>query len=456
MEKRYAFKTIFALLIASLFFIINVTAQNCWQPVDTAGLGTNQKEITVRCMTNYNNKLVVVFNVPAVGTRVAEWDGISWKLIATKITQPQGLSGSINAIKVFNDQLYVTGNFDTIDGTAATIIAMWNGTNWNKVVDAMPFNILDMTIYNNHLYLAGQFTTVGGTSVNYIAEWDGTSWSNVGGGSSGGFINCLYVYNGQLYICGHFDSVANIASRNIAMWDGTQWHNMAGGVGSANYFTRITSIFGFQNSIYAGGVNIDTANGVSLNNIAKWDGNTWSNPGGGVWNNIYSMFATDTSLVVAGDFKRYNPSDTFYNIAQWNGSTWSSFDNGIKGATLRSIDTFQHALYTGGRVDSIGGLRANALAEYRCFANAINEVPTAAEVSALPNPSNGLVEFTFQNYLPNTTIEIFDLVGQRIFYDHVNADKTVVNLTGKTAGTYIYRLCDVSHSTLSAGTLVIQ
>lgn len=39
-----------------------------------------------------------------------------------------------------------------------------------------------MAVYNNELYIGGYFDRVNGDTIYNIAKFDGTSWSDVGGG----------------------------------------------------------------------------------------------------------------------------------------------------------------------------------------------------------------------------------------------------------------------------------
>src|SRR5436190_6542462 len=58
-----------------------------------------------------------------------------------------------------------------------------------------------LAVYNGELYAGGNFDTAGTAAASYIAKWDGTSWSAVGGGliaTQGRNVKALAEYNGEL------------------------------------------------------------------------------------------------------------------------------------------------------------------------------------------------------------------------------------------------------------------
>ena len=79
------------------------------------------------------------------------------------------------------------------------------------------------------LYAGGYFTNAGGISANYIAQWNGSAWAPLGSGMSGG----VYVYPrvgvlafdnfGKLYAGGSFAMAGGVTVNQIAMWNGSVW-----------------------------------------------------------------------------------------------------------------------------------------------------------------------------------------------------------------------------------------
>ena len=130
------------------------------------------------------------------------------------------------------------------------------------------------------------------------------------------------LYN-LLYIGGDFRSVDGVHANNIACWNGTTWSTMNDGT---NGTVRSMKLVGHD--LYVGGY-FQTAGGVSVSNIAKWNGTSWDSPGSGlpyITNNI-ELFQ---GVVYATG---YLQNGSITSISAYNGTTWnqgfSNFDGGI-------------------------------------------------------------------------------------------------------------------------------
>ena len=129
-----------------------------------------------------------------------------------------------------------------------------------------------------NIYVGGDFITAGGVIVNNIAKWDGTKWSALGTGvfsQYGSSIQALAMDGaGNLYAGGSFTNAGGVLANNIAKWDGTTWSALgtAPDFGVSNTVNALAVDGG---NLYAGG-NFTTAGGVPVNRIAKWDGTAWS------------------------------------------------------------------------------------------------------------------------------------------------------------------------------------
>ena len=93
------------------------------------------------------------------------------------------------------------------------------------------------------LYAGGGFTTAGDVTANYIAQWDGTSWSALGSGMSGGnpyaHVKSLAIDDsGALYAGGDFTTAGGVTVNNIAKWDGSAWSAL--GTGTAGGVCALT------------------------------------------------------------------------------------------------------------------------------------------------------------------------------------------------------------------------
>ncbi len=310
---------------------------------------------------------------------VAKWNGTSWSALGTGLT----LSGTVYALTVFDDgggagpALYVGGSFDAAGGTPAARIAAWNGTSWSALGAGLSSPPYALTGFDDGsgggpaLYAGGSFYTAGGTTVNRIAKWDGMTWSPLDGGVSGmfpGFVNAMTVFDDgsgggpALYAGGSFDMAGGVAVNKIAKWDGTTWSPLGGGMGSG-CCASVGALAVFDDgsasgpALYAGG-RFNSAGGVPVNNIARWDGTNWTALGGGVeGGGVGSLTVFDDgggpALYAGGNFTTAG-GVTANRIAKWNGTSWSALDGGMISGSVGDLTVFDDgrgggpALYAGG------------------------------------------------------------------------------------------------------------
>ncbi|MCP4661906.1 MAG: hypothetical protein GY856_41410 [bacterium] len=235
------------------------------------------------------------------------------------------------------------------------------------------------------LYAGGRLVTAGGVTVNHIAKWDGTAWSALSGPSGTGtnFLSRSFaVYDdgsgAALYVGGSFDTAGGVTVNNIAKWDGTEWSALSGPAGTGmdgNILAFAVYDDGSGAALYAGGL-FTTAGGVTVNNIAKWDGTEWSSIGGPVGSAIvFSLAVYDdgsgAALYAGGFFPGAGRYVSANNIAKWDGSEWSALSGPAGNGTSYMInalavydDCSGAALYAGGNFGSAGGLSADNIARW--------------------------------------------------------------------------------------------
>ena len=91
-----------------------------------------------------------------------------------------------------------------------------------------------IALVSSTVYIGGQFDTAGGVAAMNIAAWDGSSWSALGSGignniSSDG-VRTLAVSGGTLYVGGTFSSAGGVVTDNIAAWNGSSWSALGSGI----------------------------------------------------------------------------------------------------------------------------------------------------------------------------------------------------------------------------------
>jgi hypothetical protein len=336
-----------------------------------------------------------------LSNRIAKWDGSSWSPLGS------GTSNGINALAVFDDDgagpnkpaLYAGGDFLSAGDLDANRIAKWDGSTWSPLGSGMDSPVRTLAVFDVDgagpllpaLFAGGSFTHAGGNTANRIARWNGSSWSAVGSGTSGEVL-ALSVFDAdgagsqlpKLVAGGEFTSAGGQSAMRIATWNGASWSNHGTGVTyepSANQ-SSVMSLAAFDDDgagpnaavLYAGGRFTRAGAVVGVENVARWDGASWSVPvaPGGLDDATWALTAFDADgggsnppVLVAGGVFTSAGNVGVNRIGAWNGSSWSPLGNGLNGSgtvTAYAMTVFDSdgggpgspALYVGGRFTSPG------------------------------------------------------------------------------------------------------
>lgn len=181
------------------------------------------------------------------------------------------------------------------------------------------------------LVLGGWFGTANNLNVGCIATWDPVSgeWGALGSGI-GYYVGALAVLpDNDLVAGGWFDSAGGVPASGIARWDGSAWHPLGTGVSRATYDSGVNALVVLPNGDLIAAGKFVAAGGVTVNNIARWNGQAWSDLNGGTQGDhpeIASLAALpDGSLVAAGSFDSIG-GQPVARLARWRDGTWSDLD----------------------------------------------------------------------------------------------------------------------------------
>jgi hypothetical protein len=131
----------------------------------------------VQDMIVYGNELYVGgwFNYGVngnPGTMIARWDGTQWSQVGGGMQ-----SGQVNDFEIYNGNLWVAGAFNNAGGTTASMVARYDGLDWCDV-GTFDISVSDLAVYQNELYLCGNFQTIDGDSVAHTVKWIGGNNTN--------------------------------------------------------------------------------------------------------------------------------------------------------------------------------------------------------------------------------------------------------------------------------------
>lgn len=281
---------------------------------------------------------------------IAKWNGIRW------IRLGEALNGFVNAIAFdSNNNLYAGGAFT---GTHAPItltnlngIARFDGEDWfaldnGVVLGGVAAIVVDKT---DNVYIGGDFASVGSVPVadtQNIAKWDGTAWVSLGTGGANDIVKTLtFDSNDNLIAGGSFTNIGGASASRIAIYTGS-WSEL----GTSGLPADVNTVITVGTDVYAGGYfNSPTY-------IAKLIGGlgAWTSIGLIAGSTINTIFSEGTDLYVGGDFSGAAGVSDTQNIAKYDGTTWSSL--GPTGTTdaVMSINYHDNILYVGGLFNGVG------------------------------------------------------------------------------------------------------
>jgi hypothetical protein len=277
------------------------------------------------------------------------------------------------SMAVFDDgsgsALYVGGTFTSAGGNPASGCAKWDGIAWSPVGNGVLNGLKALAVYDS-----GSGPELYAGFGSHVYKLQSGSWAQL---SWGGLLIDLAdaletIDDGMgpaLYAGG-----AYVISPRVAKWDGVSWTMLAnpGGQGPSGEYVTALSAYddGSGTHIYAG-----TAVPGPTDGISRWDGSAWTaigtlsnGPSQYVHGFGFATFddGTGAKLFACGDFSTVNGIPV-NNIAKWDGASWSAVDGGANGRiyAVRAFDDGGGpALYAGGSFTSVNGTPSNRIGSW--------------------------------------------------------------------------------------------
>lgn len=261
-------------------------------------------------------------------SRIARFDGTRW------VPMGAGFDDRVLCLYVLNGELYAGGDFDSSGTMAVNHVARWDGETWQPLGGGVTGEDATVTTFLGHrqqLLVGGYFSAAGGDKCGSIARWDGSAWHGFSAtsgfrysGGPGG-VRELLEFNGQPVAVGGFDEVDGQGARNAARWNGTRWVAM-GALG--DHSGRAGSALVFQGRLLA----------TSSFRIWVWTGDAWTLLSNWQLNSVWDMIEYDGDLIIAGRLPAQN------HIARWDGYSWHQLGGGLWGPYWDEGDERAHSL----------------------------------------------------------------------------------------------------------------
>ncbi len=366
---------------------------------------------------------------------IAVWDGNQWDSIGITF----GI-GIVNSISSYKGEIYAgaAGYLDTSGQWIYDCLTKWDGTKWVSACKGGSCKTLlndfveNMYVSNNELYVTGRFDTIGGVQADMIAKFDGVNWFAFPPLDSfslqnGSIIKSCIMYKGELYVAGGFTSPYNSKISKIARFDGVNWNPVGNGFSN---WAGINDLVVYKNELYAAG-SFDKAHGDPGDNIAKWDGTNWSEVG--------TKFIPGTQQIGEYNNKLYcrEVINNYVYLCEWDGTNWTTGLGFNYWGDVHNFTTLNNDLYISGFFSSVGGKVAHDVARLS-WSTAIEESQLTNLLQILPSVSDGL--FTINALTKSkTTVSIYNIIDEQIFAFDLIGESKSLDMSSHPTGVYIVK-----------------
>ncbi|MFO1096489.1 MAG: hypothetical protein U0992_24755, partial [Planctomycetaceae bacterium] len=289
------------------------------------------------------------------------------------------------------------GSIVTAGTRTVSNIASWQGSDWRQLGNGLGTGATTGAVFalttwdgdgggpgNAQVVAGGTFTVASGKVVNHIARFDGSEWHPLGtgmtGGGGGGTVYGLSTWDpdgggplsDEIVAVGDFVTAGGVTVNEVAHWNGTQWQAFGTGIGAHLNAVTVwdTDGPGGAPGIVVVGGTFTEATGKPGNYVAMWNGSAWQRMDNGFIDTVYALAAfsptgnpADTRVYAGGQFGAAPP---FQYIAQWNGTAWSQLVNGVN-SNVQALTEWRSSssrLVVGGAFSTASTTIANRVAAW--------------------------------------------------------------------------------------------
>lgn len=173
------------------------------------------------------------------------------------------------------------------------------------------------------LYVGGVFTKVDDKistdNIAYVTYTNDTyDWHAMGTGVNGP-VYAIAEFDGKVFVAGSFTEAGGVSVNNVAYWDGNNW-NAAGCITGT-----VKDFIIYKSKLYAVG-GFDVCAALAEVNVAVWGGSMWQQIPG-LTGHVNTAYAEDNYLVFGGKFSYQNEG---LNIIKWSPDNgFAKFNSGI-------------------------------------------------------------------------------------------------------------------------------
>jgi hypothetical protein len=172
------------------------------------------------------------------------------------------------------------------------------------------------------------------------------------GSGLAGFPIAMTTFNGELIVAGSFASAGGVTVNNIARWNGASWQPLGSPAGTSS---PVFALAVYNNELIACG-NFTSAGGAPASRIARWNGSQWQPLGGGLNGAALGLAVLGNNLYVGGDFTLAGSVPNTRGVARWDGQNWHSVAGG-NFAGVGDLIIYNNELIAAGvfSINTVGG-----------------------------------------------------------------------------------------------------
>jgi len=426
-------------------FHLGVQAQQ-WEEVGNAPLGF------VYGMSAGENNMYVSVQISGeeIPNQVHVFDGGTWNHLADTVFGNG--SNPIRGLCIYQDTPYCY-HFGEITNRG---IHMYDGTHWQLIGETPHGGVNGMKVYDDTLYIFGQFREINGdTNLRQIVKYDGETFMPAAAPlhyfpTTSPVVKDIHFYQDELYAVG--DIKTSTGKYHISRWDGLQWNDVGDGFPYSSYPRKLMEYSGYllinEHPVSYSG---------TVNGLVAWDGQQFlgmgqiacEHPAG-----VSHMTVHNGKLWVAGDCSEPLPGFHHY-FASYDGERWCEYDFVEK---AQHMTVFQDRMYAylldhpNGPVHRFVRWLDETEPDWcgETIHLGVGDVEAdAGEITIYPNPTTSTTTLTWQNQTHgNYQLHVYDVHGRQITPPVIplGEGKLQIDMAGLAKGIYIGRLNSENHS----------
>ncbi len=347
-----------------------------------------------------------------------------------------GFNGSVFALDMLNNEIVAGGNFTASGSTPMFGVGLYANGIWEPLGNGLNGTVQDLEWFNGSLFAAGLFNKPeDGTPFCNFARWTGQAWESLGGYINGPVYK-MYNDGNRLLLGGSFSSVSGVTVSNIAAFDGNEFSAVGSGL-----TMPVRAIERFNDEILVGG---NLFHNNQLSGIMHQVDNSWNTMLTNMEfsldssNVVYDMDIINNRLLVSGNLQFFPFSGNYGSgVLELSIFNNEGYFNGYTGldSTVYALEPHLDGIYAGGIFQYSGNTLLNGIGAIEDLITSNKPSEVSFALKAIPNPSNGKV--FIQGIDEDSEIKLYSIDGRLVEHYNTNQDHFIQQ---QSSGLYLLQL----------------